>query len=178
MKILVTLSLLIGFAWPGLSKTFDRHACGVRFEMPPKWLITIEKGRADRICEISIRPRNWKKLIRDNNGVDLYGASVEVFEAPIELVRERDSTFEKRDGQWKILGRQGIVSEAAEIEGRGWKGLRGTSESGCHHEESGYAGLCPVEVALISDGRRTAMIIGAPRSLAEVDRILAKFQFK
>ena len=160
------------------ARQFAEPGCHVRFEVPSGWTMEVERKKAEKICEIAMEPRNWKELLEKDGGVRLHGVSVEVVQGDLETAIENDSSFEKRDGSWVILGRQGIESPATEISGNNWKGLTGISESGCHFEEGGYAGLCPVAVALVSNGTWSAIVTGAPSSHAHFDRVLKSLRFR
>ena len=169
MKSLAFALLLMKFADP---------ACHVRFETPRGWTIDVKKKTDVRVCEIAMEPRNWKELLEKDDGVRLHGVSVEIMEGNLETVLQSEGTFERRDGAWVILGRQGIESPASEIARNGWKGLTGISESGCHHEEGGYAGLCPVAVALVSNGKWSAIVAGAPQSHDQFDRVMKSLKLE
>jgi hypothetical protein len=125
-----------------------------------------------------MEPRNWKELLEKDEGIRLHGVSLEIIKGDLETVIEADGSFEKKEGSWIVLGRQGLASPASEISGNDWKGLTGIAESGCHFEDGGYAGLCPVAVALVSNGTWSAIVVGAPSSHEQFDRVLKSLRFQ
>jgi len=159
-------------------RDFAEPACHVQFEVPSGWTVEVDRNEPKRTCEIAMEPRNWRALLEKDGGVRLHGVSVEVVKSELETVIETDGSFEKQEGSWVILGRQGIASPASEISGSNWKGLTGISESGCHFEEGGYAGLCPVAVAVVSNGTWSAIVIGSPSSHEQFDRVLKSLRFR
>lgn len=160
------------------ARQFADPACHVRFDMPRGWTVEVDTKKPEKICEIAMEPRNWRELLQKDGGVRLHGLSVEILKGDLETAIEDDGSFEKREGSWVILGRQGIASPATEISGNHWKGLTGIAESGCHFEEGGYAGLCPVAVAVVSNGTWSAIVIGAPSSHEQFDRVLKSLRFR
>jgi hypothetical protein len=177
MKSLLIGALLLAFAPATEAAVFARAECHVRFEVPARRKVAVEKAVRGSVCIIYVEPQKVRQLVKENEGLNLWGLSVEVHGRSLDQALP-ESSFEKEDGQWQILGRQGLRSDAREIEGNGWKGLRGTSQSGCHFEEGGYAGLCEVEVALISNGKWSAEIIASPRSHKDFETVLKKFRFE
>ncbi|HET7705198.1 MAG TPA: hypothetical protein VFM36_03865 [Thermoanaerobaculia bacterium] len=160
------------------ARSFNDPACHVKFDVPRGWAIEIDKTKAERVCEITMEPRNREELLEKDDGVWLHGVSIEVVKGDLDTVIRNDGSFELQEGAWVILGRQGIASPASEITGNGWKGLTGISESGCHFEEGGYAGLCPVAVAMVSNGTWSAIVIGGPSSHGQFDRVLKSLRFR
>jgi hypothetical protein len=176
MRPLAIALLLIAAAAD--ARQFAASACQVRFEVPSGWIVQVDKKKPEKICEIAMEPRNWRALLEKDGGVRLHGLSVEIVKGDLKSVIEDDVSFAMREGSWVILGRQGIESPTTEISGNNWNGLTGISESGCHFEEGGYAGLCPVAIAVVSNGTWTAIVIGAPSSHAHFDRLLKSLRFR
>lgn len=157
---------------------FNDPACHVKFDVPRGWMIEVDRTKAEKACEIAMEPRNRKELLEKDGGVWLHGVSIEIMRGDFDTAIRNDGSFEVREGSWVILGRQGIASPASEIGRHGWKGLTGVSESGCHFEDGGYAGLCPVAVALVSNGTWSAIVIGGPSSHKQFDRVLKSLRFR
>ena len=175
---LLAIALLLLVPSAVEARQFADPACHVRFEIPRGWIIETDRGKSGKVCEIAMEPRNWKELLEKDDGIRMHGVSLEIIKGDLDTVIEGDGSFEKQQGSWVVLGRQGLASPASEISGNGWKGLSGISESGCHFEDGGYAGLCPVSVALVSNGTWSAIVIGAPSSHQQFDRVLKTLRFQ
>ena len=157
----------------------DFADCHVSFDVPRRWIVEVRRDVPEKVCEIATEPRNREKLVEEGGGVWRHGVSVEVLALDFDKAVEADGGFGKEDdGSWVVYGRQGMTSPASEISANGWKGLTAVSESGCHFEEGGYAGLCEVFVALVSNGNWSAVVIANSESKKEFERVMKSLKFR
>ena len=167
--------LLLFVAFPLAARDFTD--CHVSFDAPRRWIVEVSRDVPEKVCEIAMEPRNREKLIEKDGGVWRHGVSVEVLELDFDKAVEDDVSFGKEDGAWVVYGRHRMTSPASEIAANGWKGLTAVSESGCHFEDGGYAGLCEVFIALVSNGKWTAEVVANSESKNEFDRLMKSLKF-
>jgi hypothetical protein len=155
------------------NRKFRNTRCGIAFEYPRGW--NVHRGPASQECGFRVSPRDVEERTRRDD-MDLYTIWVDVrsvgFTAGLE-----ESGFERHDGQWVVLGRQGMTSPAERIERNGWSGLRGMSETGCYFAGGGYAGMCSVPAVFAGNDKRSFEITGAPQSEAAFDTVVKTIRF-
>ena len=168
--------VLLFAAFPLAARDFTD--CHVSFDAPRRWIVEVSRDVPEKVCEIAMEPRNREELVEKDGGVWRHGVSVEVLALDFEKAVEEAGGFGKdADGSWVVFGRQGMTSPATEISANGWKGLTAVSESGCHFEDGGYAGLCEVFIALVSNGKWTAEVVANSESKNEFDRLMKSLKF-
>jgi hypothetical protein len=157
--------------------TFASAPCHVAFRHPADWVVRPDTNQAADPCAFLIRPLAWDSLLVDADSVDLYTLGLRVVAQDFEAA-VAESPFERRNGTWVILGRQGLENAATPIADRGWQGVWGTATIGCYRIEGGYAGLCDAPTALVGTATRSAMLEGGPQSENVFDRILATLELR
>jgi hypothetical protein len=117
---------------------YQNKECSYSFEYPNGWQIVKNPDYITKDCTVTLRPVDYEKRMAEDD-VDLYTLTVQVSEGSFLQVAADHFDF---DGEWMILGRQGMRGEAQVSNVNGWLILRGLAEAGCFHEKGGYAGLC------------------------------------
>jgi hypothetical protein len=86
--------------------------------------------------------------------------------------------FVYRDGRWLLdTGLSAQTEEMVAISGRGWRGFKGSSSTRCYSDERGYAGVCDIFVAMITDGRTSGVFQGGAQTETQFGEILKSFRF-
>jgi hypothetical protein len=109
--------------------------------------------------------------------VDVYTLTVQVSEGTfLQAASENGFDF---DGQWTVLGRQGLSAKAQVTNANGWMILQGTAAVGCFHEKGVNAGLCAEHrvVAKYRNDGRIVVIVAAPQAEVTAGAILKTFKF-
>lgn len=171
------MQLVLVLVAPVLQKQpqlFVNNACHVRFAIPKGWNV---QTRAVGECEFAVRPDDLReRLANDNdNNVDLYTINIALQEGSLEKAL-KEAGFEQRKGEWVIDDPSRWEEEPKEVHTSEWKGYKGFQESRCYGD-AGFAGLCEVKVAIISDGKWFANLESSPQSFDEFESILAGFHF-
>jgi len=153
---------------------FVSNACHFRFAIPKGWNV---QTRAVGECEFAVHPDNLReRLANDNdNNVDFYTINIDLQEGSLEKAMT-GAGLEQRKGKWVIDEASGWKEEPKELHTSEWKGYKGMRESRCYGD-AGFAGLCEVKVAIISDGKWFATLESSPQSFDEFESILAGFHF-
>ncbi len=157
-------------------RTFVDDRCGVSFQYPSNWTVQADSTEPSR-CLFSIRPSAWDSLLIAADSVDVYTLTVEVVPEPFESVAAGRG-FERRDGEWVVLGRQAMEAPAQLIEGPRWQhGVRGARVGGCYRLAGAYGGICELPAAVIGGDDTSASLDAGPQSGDVLDLILATFEF-
>jgi hypothetical protein len=124
-------------------------------------------------CELTIRPANFDELMGEYD-VDTHTITVDAGKGDFEVAAEEagftrvtpeiaeDYGGTLRAGTWAAFGRGSSREEAAAIRRGTSHGLRADDvDAGCHHLHGGYAGLCRMRLAFLTDGKRYVTIEGS-----------------
>ena len=173
---LLTIPSISTSAGPSL-RVYVNKKCGYSFAYPSTWRIVPNPSDNEDESATMLRPRNYAKVMKEYD-VDVYTIVISSDEGGFEQGAE-DAGFsfisESPDydlgpreiefvGEWVISGRQGILSPSEPLTVGTYSGLQGSSTSGCFHEHGGYAGLCDVPLAFLTNGRRYVSVTGGAQS--------------
>jgi hypothetical protein len=158
-------------------RTFTSATCQVAFRHRADWVVGPDTSQAAGPCAFLIRPLAWDSLLLAADSVDLYTLGLRLVAEGFDAALA-ESPFERRNGAWVVLGRQGLESSATAIAGQNWQGVWGTATIGCYRLEGGYAGLCDAPTALVGTGTRSVMLEGGPQSEDVFARILATLELR
>jgi hypothetical protein len=129
-------------------------------------------------CVIQVRPRNFDVLLKQAGNVDALTIQVEIVSGDLQAAAKSRPYFIRRDGRWLLdTGLSAKAEEMVAISGRGWRGFKAGSSSRCYSDERGYAGVCDIFVAMITDGRTSAVFHAGAQTEAQFGEILKSFHF-
>jgi hypothetical protein len=155
--------------------TYSNARCKAAFLIPSGWAVVPSDNRA--ACVIQVRPRNFDVLFKQA-GTDVFTIQAEIVPGDLQAAAKNRPYFVHRDGGWVIdTGLSAQTEEMVAISGRGWRGFEGDSSTRCYSKERGYAGICDIFVAMITDGRISAVFRGGAQSQAQFGEILKSFRF-
>src|SRR5262249_16364149 len=155
---------------------YQNNQCSYSFEYPANWQVVKNPDYLTEDCPTTLRPADYEKRMSDLD-VDLYTLTVQVSDRSfLQVAGENGFDF---DGEWRILGRQGISDEGHFSNVNGWLIRRGIAEAGCFSEKGGYAGLCAEHrvVAKRQDDYRVLVISGEAQTEDAIGAILTTFKF-
>lgn len=135
----------------------------VSFSYPSNWLVDVQKNKD---VEIRLKPKNWSQLDHIND----FAIYIYLKTGPFEKIAE-EAGFVKKGGEWKLEGRHGIEGDVEEIKGKNWKGLNGEAPVGTG------GGLAWATTIIITDGKKSAVLIGEALGTEEGDVILKSIEF-
>jgi hypothetical protein len=168
------------------TRVYSSPDCGIRFQIPSDWVLgedVLSRSKtgtgSKHVCAIHLEPPNLKELLADFN-VDLYSVDVDVLIDKYESVLGDRGFERKKDGSWVVLGRLGIESPSEKTFNSTWKGIKGERSVGCSYEgeDHGYAGMCEMYSAVLSDGKSRVVTIEAnAQSRTVFDMILRTLDF-
>ena len=162
-------------------KTYKNQQWGIEFKYPETYEIVTETNRSlgHGLFFVGLRPKGWtnswqfKSYDKSDTPLGIWVDDMNFNEAVTQ------AGFDKLNGNWVLLGRQGIPGEAKEITVQKWKGLLGINLVGVFQKGGGYTGLEDSGKAIINrDNDLSAFFDMTPLFSEEVfNNIVSTFKF-
>jgi hypothetical protein len=171
--VLVFLFVLSG--QKAANHVYQNSQCSYSFEYPNEWQIVKNPDYRTGECSTTLRPADYEKRMAEDD-VDVYTVTVQVSEGTfLQAASENGFDF---DGQWTVLGRQGLSAKAQVTNANGWMILQGTAAVGCLRRAAtpGCAPSTGLSPNNRSDGR-IVVIVAAPQAEVPAGAILKTFKF-
>ena len=171
--------LLLGWTWtsdtPQATHAFRNAECQVAFQTPADWLARPDSSEFAEVCSFVVQPISRDSLLLESDSVDLHTIFLQVIaEAPERAAALHG--FERRGGNWLILGRWGAESPGATYARAGLRGVIGVASAGCYRLGGSYVGACDSPVALLGNDVRSVTVRGGPRSEDVVNLIASTLE--
>gem|GEM_PF-4361524 len=162
-------------------KTYKNQQWGIEFKYPETYEVAVETNRSlgHGLFFVGLRPRGWT----DTEQFKYYDESDTPLGIWVDVMNFDEAAtqagFEKQNGNWVLLGRQGIPGEAKEITVQKWKGLSGITSIGFFQKGGGYAGLEDSGRAIINrDNDLSAFFDMTPLISSEIfNNVVSTFEF-
>ncbi|OGE76189.1 MAG: hypothetical protein A3C85_02115 [Candidatus Doudnabacteria bacterium RIFCSPHIGHO2_02_FULL_48_21] len=162
-------------------KTYKNQQFGFEFKYPETYEVVVETNRSlgHGLFFVGLRPKSWT----DTEQFKSYDESATLLGIWVDVMSFNEAAtqagFEKQNGNWVLLGRQGILGEAKEITVQKWKGLSGITSVGSFQKGGGYAGLEDSGRAIINrDNDLSAFFEMTPLISEEVfNNLISTFKF-
>jgi hypothetical protein len=174
--LLFTLSATLGAQQTSVSASI----CRVSFRYPATWELVPASDSSDHAagCSATLRPKNWARLLVEDDSLDRYSVHVLVREQSVDETLQ-NAFFELEGSRWFVTGSAGSRDSASVVSGPGWRGAYGISGFRCFREgKDGPSRICEVPFVVLGTPLRSATILGGVASEEVVAHLLATFRFR